>query len=311
MIVLRLPGTIDDDQLTASLWQAGCSGIVEDGDDLIAYFDADEGAPPELPTSLSAGQWEAMDTTDYVAKYNSDMQPLRIRKLVIAPKHIKQAQTELAPDTQLDDIQVVDANWDTDADVVIWLDPGLAFGSGHHITTQLALEMLEQLSPPPAQTHLLDVGTGSGILAIAAARLGFCAHGIDIDPQTVPVAQDNAIDNLNQDNLTQDNLNQDNLTQNHLTPHVTMPSFAHATLDDPLPQASYDVVIANIYAHVHADLMPAYAQVTTPRGLLVLTGIYQAEGLELVHASLDPWFSLLACVQVGDWSLVTALRDGN
>ncbi|MEM7735436.1 MAG: 50S ribosomal protein L11 methyltransferase [Deinococcota bacterium] len=308
MIVLRLPGTIDDDQLTTSLWQAGCSGIVEDGDDLIAYFDAAIDAPPTLPVNLAAGQWEAMDTTDYVAQYNRDMQPIRIRNVVITPKHLQQPHTEPTIYTLPDDTQV-DATRDTDratnADIVIWLDPGLAFGSGHHVTTQLALEMLEHLSPPQPQTQLLDVGTGSGILAIAAARLGFHAHGIDIDPQTIPVARENAADNLN---LDQNNLDQNNLHQGYLNAHITMPTFAHATLDDPLPQPSYDVVIANIYAHVHSDLMPAYARVTKPHGLLVLTGIYQTEGLELVRSHLSPWFSLLSCVQVGDWSLVTALR---
>jgi ribosomal protein L11 methyltransferase len=174
-----------------------------------------------------------------------------------------------------------------------------------------ALQQLPSQQTSAQQPHLLDVGTGSGILAIAAARLGFCAHGIDIDPQTVPVARANARDNLGDNSDSNLDSNLDDNLGNTLNPHasVIMPTFAHATLDDPLPQPSYDVVIANIYAHVHSNLMLQYAQLTAPRGLLVLTGIYQQAGLELVQTSLNPWFSLLSCVQVGDWSLVTALRQ--
>ena len=123
MVVLCVPGSIDDDILTSTLWDAGCLGLAEQPErpgEVLAYFDA----PFALTGVLEAGSWQAPDETDYVARYNQDVQPVRIGNLIIAPEHAEVNEVE--------------------GNIIIRLDPGRAFGSGQHLTTQLALEAIAQ-----------------------------------------------------------------------------------------------------------------------------------------------------------------------
>lgn len=268
MVVLCVPGSIDDETLTTALWDAGCLGLAEQPErpgEVLAYFDA----PFALTGVLEAGRWEAPDDTDYVAKYNRDVQPVRIGKLIIAPEH-----ATLTPEESQDA-------------TIIRLDPGRAFGSGQHATTQLALEAIFQHATQNTTKHttkgkrLLDVGAGSGILTIAADLLGYQAEGIDIDPEAVPVAEDNARTN------------------------GSRATFTHTSLDT-LPAAHYDIVVANIYANVHAALAADYARALTPGGILVLTGIYLEDGLQTTLTGIAPWFEVRNVTREGTWSLVTA-----
>jgi ribosomal protein L11 methyltransferase len=266
MVVLCVPGSIDDETLTTALWDAGCLGLAEQPErpgEVLAYFDA----PFALAGVLEAGSWEAPDDTDYVAKYNQDVQPVRIGNLIIAPEHAK-----LTPE-------------ESQNAIIIRLDPGRAFGSGQHLTTQLALEAIAQhaAQDSPEQRRLLDVGAGSGILTIAADLLGYQAEGIDIDPETIAVAEANARANASQ------------------------ATFTHTSLDT-LPAAHYDIVVANIYANVHAALAADYARALIPGGTLLLTGIYLEDGLQTTLTGIAPWFEVGNITRSDTWSLVSATK---
>lgn len=137
-VAFRLSGSAED-PVSEHLWAAGCTGILEDGPDLVAYFDA----PVDLPLE---GTWEVADTKDWVAEYHRTLTPLAVGRLVVAPTH---RQVTLGAGQR-----------------ALWLDPGMAFGSGHHETTYLALSALEKIDL--RGKRVLDVGAGSGILAIAA-----------------------------------------------------------------------------------------------------------------------------------------------
>jgi len=131
---------------------------------------------------------------------------------------------------------------------VVWLDPGTAFGTGHHETTGMALRALSALDLVGASA--LDVGSGSGILAIAADRLGAkAALGVDVDAATVEVARRNA--ELNRSRAR----------------------FLVGSLDHPEVPAGVDVIVANLYAELHVELMPGYLGHLRPGGRLLLTGI--------------------------------------
>jgi ribosomal protein L11 methyltransferase len=142
------------------------------------------------------------------------------------------------------------------------LDPGLAFGTGSHPTTRLCLRWLdEQLR---GGETLLDYGCGSGILAIAAARLGAArADGVDIDAQAVSASRDNAA--LNEVN-------------------------AHFCLPGELAAGQYDVVVANILTNPLKGMAPLLAGRVRPGGRLVLSGIL-AEQAEDVMAVYREWFN--------------------
>jgi len=139
--------------------------------------------------------------------------------------------------------------------VVLDLDPGLAFGTGTHPTTALCLEWLDgaQLQG----LDVLDYGCGSGVLAVAALKLGARrAIGVDHDPQALLASEDNALKNHVLERL-------------RLYPPQT------------LPEAPCDLVLANILARPLIELAPRLARLTRPGGTLVLSGILQEQAAEI------------------------------
>ena len=135
--------------------------------------------------------------------------------------------------------------------LVIRLDPGMAFGTGHHPTTRMCLELLEELVRPGMD--VLDVGCGSGILSIAAARLGARAVlGLEIDPLAVTAAESN-------------------VSQNGVVGTVNI---VRGTLPRPSIAAnSCDIAVANISARVVTELAGALVSVVRPGGTLIVSGI--------------------------------------
>jgi ribosomal protein L11 methyltransferase len=136
-------------------------------------------------------------------------------------------------------------------DAVLTLDPGMAFGTGTHATTRLCLEVLAELyEPPPGPGTVLDVGTGSGILAIAAALLGARrVVGCDIEETACRTARENA-------------------RLNGVSDRVEITSTPLAKLKD-----RFDVVLANILAEENARLAPQLIERLADTGMLVLSGI--------------------------------------
>ncbi len=142
-------------------------------------------------------------------------------------------------------------------EVVIELDPGMAFGTGTHGTTQLCLEMIaELLSRPDPPIDMLDVGTGSGILALGASALG-CPKivAIDIDPVACSVAREN-------------------IQKNHRAEQIEI-------TEQPLEQLSgqFDLIVANILAEENIRLKQAFIEHLRPGGWLILSGILKEKEL--------------------------------
>ena len=154
--------------------------------------------------------------------------------------------------------------------VPLYLNPGLTFGTGSHATTQLCLELLEEAVTPGCA--VLDLGCGSGILAIAALKLGAeRAIGVDIDPKAVDVAYENAAMNgIGPDRLTV-------LAGDVLSDHV---------LSVRLGRGQNQVVLANIVADVIIPLSGAAGQFLAPGGVFLCSGILDAREGE-VRAALE------------------------
>ena len=169
-------------------------------------------------------------------------------------------------------------------EVVLTLDPGMAFGTGLHPTTRLCLERLEDLVQ--SGMRVLDVGTGSGILSLAAVKLGG-ASAYALDNSSVATESTSA-----------------NASLNNLTDRIQVVLGVLGEAEARRMAGQYNLVLANIIAHIIGSIAPQLATVLADDGLLVVSGIIEvrrrdaegpllAAGLELVHeAKIDDWLAL-------------------
>jgi ribosomal protein L11 methyltransferase len=163
--------------------------------------------------------------------------------------------------------------------VCVTLDPGLAFGTGTHPSTRLVLQFLERTVR--GGESVLDYGCGSGILAIAAAKLGASrVDAVDVDPQSVDTATENA-------------------SRNRSAVRVTAP--------EALAPALYDTVVSNILAQPLIVLAPLLASRVRPGGRIALSGILDSQAAEVV-AAYAPYFEIRVAQSEDGWALVEGAR---
>lgn len=142
-------------------------------------------------------------------------------------------------------------------EIKIQIDPGSAFGTGTHPTTRLCIRDLEKYVKP--DSTVVDVGCGSGILSISAKKLGAKeVFGVDTDPDSVRVSEENAKINL------------------------TECLFAKGSASDVT--CSYDIVVANILAHVIVDIMADLKRIANPSGVIILSGIIEEKAQDVLNA---------------------------
>ncbi len=165
--------------------------------------------------------------------------------------------------------------------IVVQLDPGLAFGTGTHPTTALCLEWLDSHLAPGAR--VIDYGCGSGILAIAAVKLGASAAScFDIDPQALIATHGNAVDNGVEDRLM----------------------ICHSA--DQLPRHA-DVVLANILAGPLCELAPRLTSLVREGGHVVLSGLMEHQAREVTEA-YKAWFDMRQVGVRDDWVCLAGVR---
>ncbi len=164
----------------------------------------------------------------------------------------------------------------------ILIDPGMAFGTGSHPTTGLCLEWLAEAGEL-AGSEVLDYGCGSGILALAALRLGARrAYAVDCDQTALAVTRENAVKN-------------------------DLASRLVTATPDALGVARVDVILANILLEPLLELAPRFADLLVPGGRLVLSGIL-AHQAPRCAAAYAPSFSLAPAILSGEWALLAGTR---
>ncbi|MFM8518519.1 MAG: 50S ribosomal protein L11 methyltransferase [Nevskiaceae bacterium] len=228
----------------------------------VAQLAADIGcAPSRLALSEIADRvWER--------EWLRDFQPMRFgERLRICPSHA----------------QVEEPNA-----VIVRLDPGLAFGTGTHPTTRLCLEYLDARSASDARavrdtSLVIDYGCGSGVLAIAALRLGAQrAIAYDIDPQALTATRDNAL-------------------ANDVAQSLTIAS------DAPEPPLAAELLLANILSGPLCELAPRLASLLAPGGELVLAGLLEEQAAEVITA-YRPWLTLHRWRSLDGWVCLAGTR---
>jgi len=259
-------GTVDERPIFAEPGEAPVSGWHNNRVGALFAVDADlyvlvpEALAAARLSATSAFSIERVEDADWVRLTQSQFHPIQITpRLWVVP------------------------SWHTPPDpgaINIALDPGVAFGTGAHPTTRLCLRWLAETVTPDAD--VLDYGCGSGILAIAAMKLGAAnACGIDIDPQAVLAAQQNAQNN---------------------GVDVTL-----ATAEQDVAGPA-QIVVANILANPLTVLAPLLARLTRPGGRIALSGIL-VEQADAVLEAYAPKFTMMRADTDEGWVLLTGCRN--
>jgi ribosomal protein L11 methyltransferase len=240
--------------VAAHLWSLGAVGVWHQPGRLVAWFTAlpdplrpAGAAHPTLPTELTSEQVTVVDEPDrdWQDEWKATIAPVHAGRITVVPSWL------------------ADDHLPADGELTLVLDPGRAFGSGHHATTALCLELLDELDLDGSR--VADVGCGTGVLAIAAAARGARVTAVDIDPEAVEVTRENA-------------------ARNRVEVAATTGSVG--ALDTPA-----DVVVANLVTDVVRALAAELVALTA--GTLVVSGITSERrtdalgALEAVGARVD------------------------
>lgn len=271
----------------------------------VCIEDADADTPDEQPLYGEPGleptklAWKnsllkvlVEDDFDYGLDVAIAVKALNIKEpQVISDKPVENADWVRITQAQFQPVRVSDRLWIVptwheppagDTAINIRLDPGVAFGTGSHPTTHLCLQWLDA-NVQKDQT-VLDYGCGTGILAIAAKKLGAAnVLGTDIDPQAVDAAIDNA--------------------QANDAP-------AHFVLPEDMPEGTFDIVVANILSNPLKLLAPALLARVKPHGHLVLSGVLARQAQEVidVYQKHDPSVKLSVWKESEGWVCIAGTK---
>jgi ribosomal protein L11 methyltransferase len=238
---------------------------------VVAHIPDDEGATATIESTeralwhlqafglrpVGALRTRHVDDGDWTDAWKAHYVPQRVGRVVVVPSWLDEP---LGP-----------------GEVAITLDPGMAFGTGLHPTTRGCLHLLQEVAPMPSD--VLDVGCGSGILALAALRLGAQrAVGFDTDPLAVTATRENA-------------------ERNGLGHRLT----AVAGTLPVSPEARHPLVLANLVAAVLVELAPRLAAHLAPGGVLLASGIIEPRAAEVIDAMRDVGLTVTDRRDDGEW----------
>lgn len=261
---------------TAEKAEAGAGAIT-----ITLYFEDDEEGQNRLEetkkllsgiSGVSFKEEETGDDSEWLYKWQEHFKPSKVGERI-----------------------VVKPGWEdyeaADGELVIEMDPGMAFGSGLHETTSMCIKALEKdlggaYDPSRYPIKVLDVGTGTGILAMAAVLLGADeALGIDIDDEAVRVSNENIV-------------------KNGLEGRI---SIRHGNLMDGI-NYDPDIIVANLMADLVVMLSPAAAAQLRPGGVYITSGILDIKEDIVKKAIEDAGFDIIEVLADGEWCAITAIR---
>lgn len=206
---------------------------------------------------------------------------------------------------------VIKPTWETLSDVnaddlVVEIDPGIAFGTGSHETTKLCIGQLKKYLKPG--DTVFDVGSGSGILSIISSMLGAgFVHGMDIDEVAVRASRENAaLNHIGEDKLkfSCGNLLDDNYIGKGTTFQLSNDTIKESQHIDADMQ--YDIVVANILADVIIPLSAVVQDYMKPNGYFITSGILDIKEDDVKEAMLKNGFEIVDVVHMNDWVSVIA-----
>lgn len=273
--VTGAPGLID--VLTGLLTQIGFEGFWEEETTLRCYVREDRWSP--------AMETEVARMVALAARSSTESTPT-VQVRTVPDRNWNEEWEKTITPIRVTDHIVITPSWHTHVagpgDLVLTIDPKMSFGTGYHETTRLVLRMLEEHLRPGM--HVLDIGTGTGILAIAAVRLGASsAVGIDTDEWSYDNARENAAINGVSDRIT----------------------IVHGELPGQ-PVETFDLVLANVQRDVLIDLLPHMVRRLAPAALLVLSGLLTADRTPMLDALRSARLTPVDELTEGEWIALAA-----
>jgi ribosomal protein L11 methyltransferase len=272
--------------VTNRLWELGAVGVIEEGAALRGFF-----PPGTDATMLTSGLRDYLD--DLVALGVPGLAP-RVSVAPLPDEPWADAWRAHFRPVAVGRRLLVCPPWEapgpaqTSGRSVLLIEPGRAFGTGSHESTRGCLELLERALDGAAVTRALDVGCGSGILAIAAARLGVLrVDAIDVDPDAVAATEENA-------------------RQNGVADRVR----ASVAAADAWPGPPAALVFANLLGAAHLTLAPALTALTAPGGALIAGGllVHEVPAVAGAFAAAGCWLAEVA--EQEGWATLLLRRGG-
>ena len=190
---------------------------------------------------------------------------------------------------RVDDDIVIKPTWETlgdlkQSDMLVEIDPGMAFGTGTHETTKLCIKALKKYLKK--DDNVLDIGTGSGILSIISKKLGGrCAVGTDIDPEAIKTARENTVINK----ITKDVI------------YIEGDVIKDAAIRTEVGSKVWNIVIANILADVVIPLTDVVSDMMAPDGLFICSGIIKERATDVEKALKKNKLSIVEKSELKDW----------
>jgi len=267
--------------LTNFLWEQGALGVVEE-----------EG--PSFPARLRAFFADSASSTALVGsvrEYSACLSalgfPTAPGDVAIAPlleEAWASAWQQSFPPLAVGRRLWVKPPWETaegPGRVAVVIEPGRAFGTGHHGSTEGCLAFLDDAIADRRHDRVLDIGTGTGILAVAAAKLGAgLVVALDVDPDAIAAARVNA-------------------ARNGCAGRIEFFMTGPESLRDVPP---FPLVLANLLTHTHLALAPHYRRLAAPGGTLILGGILEHEDKDVIAALEPAGFGLLGRLVIEGWA---------
>ena len=260
-----------------TMLELGCSGFMETEDTLYCYIDRDLLTQPEyqnleenLKKIIQLKSENLLINVREIAeenwneKWERGIQPIEIgKRFVVVPSWCKY-------DNKKDNI-------------ILKIDPKMSFGTGFHETTRLTLTLLEK--HVKTGFNILDVGTGTGILAIAAIKMGAIKSvGIDIDEWSVENAQENVIKNEVQD-------------------------FVKIYIKRPQEiNEKFNIITSNLTLNTNIEFLKEYSRLTESKGIIILSGFFKNDVKILETHLIKTKFSIKDIIYENEWSAISAIK---
>ncbi|WP_085523319.1 50S ribosomal protein L11 methyltransferase [Tuberibacillus sp. Marseille-P3662] len=292
------------------LHEAGSSGVViEDSEDLKREWPEGTGEiyelnPDDYPEEgvnvkaylqVNSFLGETVETIkasiNNLLLYDIDVGPNEITLTEVREEDWATAWKKYYKPVKITDRITITPTWETyeaesQDDLIIELDPGMAFGTGTHPTTVLCIQALEKYLQP--RDKMLDVGTGSGVLSIAAAKLGSDdILAVDLDDVAVKSAKQNIKGNKADDVVT--------VKQNNLVDHIKGP---------------YDFIVGNLLADIVIRMSEGVASIIKPGGIMVTSGIIQNKKDQVIQALRHQQFTVIETMEQEDWVALVVKYQG-